>query len=192
MSLSLCMIVQNEQDIVLNPIKQLYPIVDKILILDGGSEDETVNVIRNYPDKDNKIVLFQNKFIGHFGDQKNLITSRARTKWVINIDADEVLSDTLLYEIPHLIKHKNVDAYFIPRKNLIDNVDTGVFPDYQLRLYRSYCRWIFPVHEELVGWSDKFVLDDDACIIHSKTSERQNKQNMRYKELSNKFINLMR
>jgi len=67
------------------------------------------------------------------------------------------------------------------------------FPDYQMRLYKNdseKIKWRKKIHEHLEGFDQytELPLDDDFCLIHAKTIERQEKQNNYYDSLMEKNI----
>jgi len=186
--LSGVIICQNKSSNIINVINNIYTVVDELIILDGGSVDNTLAKIKEYSsvyDTANKIKVFKFKFNHNFGDQKNLAISCARGIWVLNIDTDEFLNDKLLRDIPKLIRQNETHVYAVPRKNYINNIQTEVYPDYQLRLFRSYCRFVYPVHEELVGFQIEKLkyLDDSYYIIHKKLLDEQTKQNDLYSKI---------
>jgi hypothetical protein len=74
-----------------------------------------------------------------------------------------------------MIDQDEFDCYAFPRKNFIDGIpDQSHLLDYQDKLYRSYCRKIRPVHEEIVGWKKRKEMPavDGNFIVHSKGSAR--------------------
>ncbi|WP_342146865.1 glycosyltransferase family 2 protein [Rickettsiella endosymbiont of Aleochara curtula] len=84
---------------------------DEIIILDSGSQDNTLEICRQYTQN-----VFLTDWPG-FGMQKNRALDKAQGKWVLSIDADEYLSDSLIEEIKQIIsnnKDQN-DAYAIKR-----------------------------------------------------------------------------
>ncbi len=81
------------------------------------------------------------------------------------------------------------DCFGIARRNYIDGVQTEVYPDYQYRLFRNYCRYQNPVHEEIVNFEDRTEVDcaRDSLekpsrfnILHYKSSNKQKEQNDLY------------
>lgn len=88
---------------------------NEIIIVDSGSEDETVTLARKYTDK-----IFVTDWPG-FGPQKNRAIAHATCPWILSIDADEWLSDALQQEIIQRIKEENtnhtIDAYWITRQS---------------------------------------------------------------------------
>jgi len=171
------MIVLNEHNYLPRSISSIksHSLFNKvrIVVIDGGSVDGTQDLIKGYG-----CDFYDLVFNGHYGDQKNLIMRNVCTPWTFILDADEVLPPELLSMIPDLISSKEYDAYEFSRKNIIDGKETGVYPDYQIRLFRSYCRFIYPVHEELIGYKNKKTIDVD--ITHDKKSGRHNARNKFY------------
>ena len=66
---------------------------DEIVIVDTFSSDRTVEICREFTDK-----VFQESWLG-YGPQKNLCASKATNRWVLNLDADEVISSECAAEI---------------------------------------------------------------------------------------------
>ena len=84
------------------------------------------------------------------------------------------------------------DCYGIARKNLVDGIQTDIYPDYQYRLFRNYCRFEKPVHEEIVGFKRRTEIDFNrktleeparVNILHYKSSDKQTQQNDLYKKI---------
>lgn len=184
--LSGVIICQNEENRILKPIEQIYDYVYEIVVLDGGSNDNTIKILKEFKennDPNNKLRIYQNKFNGHFGDQKNIAISKVKSRWVLNLDADEFLDEKFLNKLEEYLYQDEYDVFAFPRVNTLDGEQTDGWPDYQLRLFRSYCRFVYPVHEELVGFKNKKELPDDECIYHHKSSSRQELQNESYTKL---------
>lgn len=92
-AISVFIITKNEEDRILNVLNAAKKIADEILVIDSGSSDKTCEIAEASGAK----VIF-NKWSG-FGQQKIFGETQCRNKWILNIDADEELSDELCEEI---------------------------------------------------------------------------------------------
>lgn len=82
---------------------------DEIIVLDSGSQDETVAIAREYTRH-----VFVTDWPG-YGVQKQRALEKATSDWVLSIDADERVSDELQKKIKSVITASNVDGYRINR-----------------------------------------------------------------------------
>jgi len=95
-----CTIISmNEADRIERTIRSALPIVDEVVVIDSGSVDDTVAIAERL----GATVVF-NKWPG-FGPQKRLAADTASHDWILNLDADEVLSKELVAEI---LEWKNI------------------------------------------------------------------------------------
>lgn len=85
---------------------------DDIILIDDNSIDKTKDVAESFNAK-----VFQRTFDG-FGTQKQYAVAQTKHKWVLNIDADEVLSDELINEIKTLGFKDEKTAYEIPIRHV--------------------------------------------------------------------------
>ena len=84
-TLSVCMIVKNEEANIGRAIKSFLPFADEIVVNDTGSTDKTIEIVRSFP----KTVLIQSEWIGDFAYSRNLSLEKASCSWVIWMDADD-------------------------------------------------------------------------------------------------------
>lgn len=107
---------------------------DEIIVLDSGSTDNTVELCKDYTDR-----IFITDWPG-FGPQKNRALEKATGDWVLSIDADEQVSNTLHHEIYSLLQsNPSFTAYAIPRLSsyLGKTLRHGDWKnDYCVRLFR--------------------------------------------------------
>jgi (heptosyl)LPS beta-1,4-glucosyltransferase len=108
---------------------------DEIIVVDSGSRDLTLSIAREF-----KAQVFQEPWKG-FAGQKNSAQDKARGPWVLNIDADERVTEELRFEIQKVLQEAPPFAGFrLPRKNFFCGQwirHGGWYPNYQLRLYRK-------------------------------------------------------
>ena len=176
--ISLCLIVMNEQDNLKDFFEWHRPYVDNIVVIDGGSSDDSVNIASEHASVIKKI-----KFTGHYGNQKNRAIESATNDWVLFLDPDERLSEAALKNLRSLTDQNEYDCYSFPRKNIVDGTpDLSHGADHQTRLFRAYCRYVRPTHEELVGFKKIKIFEDasDYHMIHTKGTDRHLYRNSLY------------
>ncbi len=81
----------------------------RILIIDSGSTDGTLEFLAGYPQVD----IVQRPF-DSFAEQCNFGLAHVRTTWVLSLDADYVLSDELVGELSTLEETEGVAGYRVP------------------------------------------------------------------------------
>jgi glycosyltransferase involved in cell wall biosynthesis len=87
--------------------------VDEILVVDSGSNDETLELCRTWP----KTRVMERHF-DDFASQRNAGVEAARGTWILTVDADEEIPASLAKEIQQALK-TGLDIYRIPRLNVI-------------------------------------------------------------------------
>lgn len=122
--------------------------VDEIIVLDNGSTDETLSIVKKYTDK-----IFKETSID-FSEIRNKAFEKTTKDWILYVDSDERVSKELREEILNLIQNDSFDAFAVSRKNIIFGSlqRYGPFwPDWVIRLVRKdkFKGWIGKVHEYL-------------------------------------------
>jgi len=168
---------------------------DEIVVqLDITATQEVKDVVSKY-----KLINYIHPLNKDFATFKNNLKNICTNEWVFFIDADEYLSDDLLYNIHEILDANNgiVDVIAVPRINTVegltrDHIDkwrwfvdeNGYvnYPDYQTRICsnKPNIEWINKVHERLSGWKTIANLPYGYDLIHPKTIERQERQNNYY------------
>lgn len=108
---------------------------DEIIVVDACSKDNTVQICQEYTD-----IVVTESWEG-FGKQKNKALALANNEWILSIDADERISDTLRLEIQTALSQPGDQiAFEIPRlSNYCGRFmkHSGWYPDYILRLFKK-------------------------------------------------------
>ena len=179
---------------------------DEIIVLyDTNNGTADVETFLNHYIRDgfNWFKLEKSPFNKHFAEWKNLLSSYCNGDYIYQIDADELPSKYLVENLGAILEmNKTVDVYRVPRINTVKGLtqehiqkwgwrvdDKGWvnFPDYQWRIYRNNpnIKWVNKVHEVLTGFEAMSELppEEEYCLIHKKTIERQEKQNSYYNTL---------
>ena len=98
--LSVFLITKNEEERLAATLTAAKEVADEILILDSGSTDQTEQIAKDF----NAVFKFR-EFDG-FGQQKHAAQELCSYNWILNLDADEVLSDDLIQEIKAFLSDK--------------------------------------------------------------------------------------
>jgi len=104
-------------------VASLKEFCDKVIVLDAGSTDGTVDLVRSFEDKKTKVVLSSNERWHQIrGRQKlsyftNMAASFLTTDYQFNCQADEILKETC-YDAVRKAIEQNQEAYLIKRINL--------------------------------------------------------------------------
>ncbi len=89
MPVSVFIIALNEADRIGATLASVHPIADEIIVIDSGSTDGTAEVCARYG-----ATVVPHAWEG-YGPQKRFGETQCRNDWVLNLDADEVLSPAL-------------------------------------------------------------------------------------------------
>jgi glycosyltransferase involved in cell wall biosynthesis len=151
MKLSVVIITLNEEDRLEDALKSCLNIADEIVVVDSFSTDRTVEIARQYGAN-----IYKNRFMD-YGSQKNAALDKAQYPWVLNLDADERVSDQLEKEIQSLKQQPEnsipAEGFLIKRKTAYLGrwiKHSGWYPDRKLRLFlKDKSRWQGRIHESL-------------------------------------------
>lgn len=136
-TISVVLATYNEQENLVPCLESIKGFADEIIVVDGGSLDNTVSIANEYGAK---VKITSNPPIFHINKQKAI--NMATKDWILQLDADERLTEILKEEIKIKINDKksSINGYWIPRKNYFLGkflMKGGQYPDYTLRLYRK-------------------------------------------------------
>lgn len=81
---------------------------DEIIVVDDESSDKTIEIAKKY-----KTTIYSRSLNNNFSVQRNFGISKAKYDWVLFVDADEIVSDALAYEISNAIqlKDQNLNSF---------------------------------------------------------------------------------
>ena len=161
--LSVVVITFNEEANIARCLAALGDVADEVLVVDSFSTDATVAIARQHGAR-----VVQNAFAGYV-EQKNFATAQARFDHVLQLDADEVLTDELRQSISQAKAHWQHAAYSLARRTNYCGTwvrHGGWYPDRKLRLYdRRLGRWqglLLHEHYEVAAGHTTGQLTGDA------------------------------
>lgn len=157
--LSVVINTRNEEGNLPKAIDSVKNLTDEIVIVDMESEDGTVEIAKRLGAK-----VYSHKNVGYVEPARNFALRQAQGDWVLILDADEEIPESLLKILKNIIHPRGVHLntsgvsfgspevtyYRIPRKNIIFGKwmkHTLWWPDYQIRLFkRGFVSWGDEIH----------------------------------------------
>lgn len=94
-----------------------------VIVDDFSTEEETVSTLDRYMRDVSFVKVYKHALNGNFSEHKNYLNSRCTGDWILNLDADEWLPESML-DVLALIVESNpqVEAFWLPRVNTVDGL----------------------------------------------------------------------
>src|ERR1700677_545449 len=144
MTLSLCMIVKNEERNLPRCLDSVRGLAGECIVVDTGSTDGTLRIAAGYGAE---VVPFDFKIVD-FAAARNHALARASGQWILMLDADETLDRAAAPMIEKLVAPEENAGYFLERFNS-SSASASPTTDYVVRLFpnRPDHRYRGRVHE---------------------------------------------
>lgn len=148
-TISAVIITRNEASNIERCLASIADLVNEIIVVDSGSTDKTEEICIQFN------ATFLHREWSGYGEQKNYGNGLATGDYILSIDADEALSETLKKNIreAQLVGFANLSYSF----NRITNYcgqwikHGGWYPDVKTRLWKKgMAKWVGNIHEKLV------------------------------------------
>lgn len=147
-TLSICMIVRNEEDVIARCLQSVQSIADEIIVVDTGSTDRTIEICREYGAH-----VLMHEWQDHFAMARNCGLEQATGDWIMWLDADEELAAEDRNKVKALLQSLDEDIYSIHLINYIgDSINENhTFHISHIRLFRNHIgfKFQFSIHETL-------------------------------------------
>jgi glycosyltransferase involved in cell wall biosynthesis len=144
--LSLAMIVKNESRCLARCLQSAKTIVDEIVIADTGSTDDTIRIAEDFSAKVSNF-----HWIGDFAAARNFAIDKASGDWILILDADEWISESLAKEIPKFIRGENALGRLKVISEFRRGDQTFRSQSFILRLFPRGARFEGRIHEQLIS-----------------------------------------
>ena len=179
-SISLCMIVKNEEAVIGRCLTSVKDLVDEINIIDTGSTDNTKQIVKEFTDR-----IFDFEWIHHFAAARNFSFQQATKEYILWLDADDVLLEEDQEKFKALKESLtlDIDAISMNYNLSFDNEGNVSSLLRRFRLVRrdKQFQWIGAVHEYLeVGGK---LLDSNIAVSHLPLSHDHSRNINIYKQL---------
>ena len=121
-TLSLCMIVRDEDEYISQCLGSIKSIVDEIIIIDTGSIDNTIEIAKKFGAK-----VISHKWKDDFSEARNISLKNATKEWILVLDGDEEISKEHIGAIKEAIIGGDCDAVRMIQHNYVNDVSHGGF-----------------------------------------------------------------
>lgn len=175
-SISLCMIVKDEELTLRRCLESVKDIVDEIIIIDTGSKDNTKEIAYEFTNK-----VFDFIWCDDFSKARNYSFSKATKEYIMWLDADDVILEKDRIKLKHLKENldNNIDIVMLKYDLNLDSNGTPALSYYRERILKREkgYKWKSPIHEviELKG----NILKKDISITHKKEKIHDPKRNLK-------------
>ncbi len=169
-TLSLCMIVKNEESFLRQCLESVKEVVDEMIIVDTGSTDATADIAREFGAE-----LFHFEWTGDFSEARNESIRHATSDWILVLDADEAVSPQSVKNLRDLIEMpvSGLVGYQLRIRNLqSDTNDVDAVEHYMMRLFPNQpeLRFSGKIHEQLGPVNPELSFErlatPDVLILH--------------------------
>lgn len=163
-TISLCMIVKNEEAVLARCLDSIADLMDEIIIVDTGSTDKTKEIAAGYTDQ-----IYDFQWIQDFSAARNFSFSKATKDYIYVADADEVL-DAENHEKFRLLKEAMLPEIEIVQMLYCNQLEFGTTynfdEEYRPKLYKRLREfvWVEPIHETVR--TEPVIFDSDIRIEH--------------------------
>ncbi len=163
-TISLCMIVKNEEKVLARCLDSVADLMDEIVIVDTGSTDQTKEIAARYTDR-----IYDFVWIDDFSAARNFAFSKARMDYIYSADADEVLDEE------NREKYRRLKEALLPEIEIVqmkygNQLQYGTVynfdEEYRPKLFKRQRGFVWqdPIHESVR--LDPVVYDSDIVITH--------------------------
>ena len=164
-SLSLCMIVKNEEAVLERILKPVSQVMDAILIADTGSSDRTKEIAEQYTS-----LVYDFPWCDDFSAPRNFLLEKVRTDYWMWMDADDVLNEENLEKLKSLKEalDPGTDVVMMEYAAGFDQSGRTTFSYFRERIMKTSrnFRWNGAVHETVIPEGN--IIYSDVVIRHRK------------------------
>ncbi len=186
-TISLCMIVRDEESVLDRCLSCVKDIADEIIIVDTGSTDKTKEIAALYTDK-----IYDFKWIDDFSAARNFSFSKASMDYIMWLDADDVIDSENKKKLLNLKESPamTADVYMMKYHVGFDSSGVPNFSYYRERLLKRSCNffWNGAVHEAITPRGK--IEYSDIAVLHKKLKVNDPDRNLKIfeKMIENKTV----
>ncbi len=148
--ISLLVFSRNDIDKALSLTDHFYDLVDEILIFDSSSSTVHSRLLKEKEKRKlDRLRVFYVIAFGYPDPFRMYALSKCRNRWVLMVDTDERLSNSLKRDLHDIVSKTTNSAFAIKRYEDVSGTHRGAYSNWQIRLFRKD-RTVFKglIHEE--------------------------------------------
>ncbi|WP_099469347.1 tetratricopeptide repeat-containing glycosyltransferase family 2 protein [Konateibacter massiliensis] len=174
-TISLCMIVKNEEDVLERCLSSVSQLADEIIIADTGSTDRTKEIAAKFTDQ-----IFDFPWINDFSAARNFVFEKATKDFILWLDADDIIMPEDRVKFKELKEEltEDTDIVMMRYNTAFDEQGRVIFSYFRERLSKKSrnFKWKEPVHEYLEFGG--VILHSEAAITHAKMKKTTSARNV--------------
>lgn len=170
-TLSLAMIVKNEEEVLDRCLLSVSDLVNQIIIVDTGSTDKTIEIAKKY-----NAEVYQFDWIDDFSAARNFSFSKCTSTYIMWLDADDIVKPQDKQKILEYLSRDDWDALLCRYIYSHDENDNPQLILKRHRILRNHpsVTWNDPIHEYLSFYLNT-VFEVDIDIHHYRTAKGFNR-----------------
>ncbi|MDR2933111.1 MAG: glycosyltransferase family 2 protein, partial [Oscillospiraceae bacterium] len=174
-TISVCMIVKDEESVLARCLDCAKKFADEIVIVDTGSTDATVDIAKKYTEK-----VFRFQWVDDFSAARNYSFSKATTDYIMWLDADDIVDDENVAKLL-LLKETlptETDAVMMRYNTGFDETGRVTMSYFRERLVKrsNHFQWNEPVHEHIVVGGR--IIQEEIAVIHGEKERAHSTRNL--------------
>ncbi|MCL2107246.1 MAG: glycosyltransferase family 2 protein [Oscillospiraceae bacterium] len=175
-TVSLCMIVKNEEEVLARCLSSAKDMVDEIVVVDTGSGDATKEIARRFTPH-----VYDFEWIDHFAAARNFAFSKGSMDYLMWLDADDIIQpeDARLFEELKAEMTPDTDTVMMKYNIAFDEQGKPTFSYYRERMLRNCpkARWEGAIHEAITPFGK--VVHWPAAVTHRRKAHTDPLRNLK-------------
>lgn len=169
-------ICKNNEDTILKAISSFYGLCDEIVIVDTGSTDGTIDILKSLKG----IKFFEIKWEKDFSKARNFALDKCTGDWVVFLDSDEWIDSNGKVQIKSLLD-KGADCWEVIQLSYLPD---GRIMCPMVRVFKRGLKYTLPIHETLMDSivEKGYKIGKSNVVFHHSgwLKERENRRERNY------------
>lgn len=182
-TISVCIIVKNEEETIERILSCAIQFADEIIVVDTGSTDKTKALARKFTPH-----IYDFKWCNNFAKARNFSFSKATKDYIMWLDADDYITPQAIANLNALkttLINTNEDTIYLPYQTAFNENGACTFFYLRERIVKNLpvFVWHDPIHEVLTPYG-KTATYNNIPIQHRKIKQNEKERNLKiYKAL---------